>query len=124
MTRPRPVLALARAAGLLLAALVLSACASTGPSAETSDIFEAAPWPSGESLRYQVVNAEGDDLGTGTLESSPDDGLIALHQSYVEAETPEGATSVTDDIVVWVNASTFRPERGERTAVGRNADGT
>src|SRR3546814_9757376 len=91
MTRPRPVLFLARAAGLLLATLAvvaLGACASTGPSAETSDIFEAAPWPSGESLRYQVVNAQGDDLGTGTLESSPDDGLIALHQSYAEAETP------------------------------------
>ena len=52
-----------------------------------------------------------------------DAGVIALHQRYVEAETPEGAEPITDDITVWVNASTFRPERGERIAVGRDEDG-
>ncbi|MGE3961475.1 MAG: DUF3108 domain-containing protein [Dehalococcoidia bacterium] len=121
MTYLRRLPLLAAAAGLLLA--VTTACASETSSAETSDIFEAAPWPSGESLQYQVVNAEGDRLGTGTLESMADAGVIALHQRYVEAETPAGAEQVRDDITVWVNASTFRPERGERIAVGRDDDG-
>jgi len=122
MTYRRPLLLLALAAGLLLAGFA-TGCASETSSAETSDIFEAAPWRSGESLQYQVVDADGDVLGHGTLESMADAGVIALHQRYVEAETPEGADAVTDDITVWVNASTFRPERGERMAVGRDEDG-
>ena len=122
MTHRRPLLFLALAAGLLLAVFA-TGCATETSSAETSDIFEAAPWPSGESLQYQVVNGDGDLLGHGTLESMADAGVIALHQRYVEAETPEGAEPITDDITVWVNASTFRPERGERIAVGRDEDG-
>lgn len=122
MTRTRPTLVLALTAGLLLAALAMG-CTSAGPSAETTDIFEAAPWPSGEELRYQVVNSEGDDLGTGSLSSAVDAGLIALTQSYEEAETPEGLEPLRDEVTVWVNASTFRPERGERTTLSRNDDG-
>lgn len=122
MTHTRPTLVLALVAGLLLAALGMG-CTSAGPSAETTDIFEAVPWPSGEELRYHVVNSEGDNLGTGTLSSAVDAGLIALHQSYLEAETPEGLEPLSDDVTVWVNASTFRPQRGERVALSRNNDG-
>lgn len=118
MTYRRPLIALALVAGLLLAG-----CASVGPSAETSDIFEAVAWASGEELNYRIVNSEGDNLGTGILTATVDSGLIALRQSYRESDTPEGLEPVVDEVVVWVNASTFRPERGERTAVSRDDDG-
>lgn len=117
MTNRRLLVLLALVTGLFLAS---TACTSESSSAETSDIFEAAPWPSGEELQYRVLNSDGDVIGSGTLGAAADGGLIALTQGYVESETPEGATPVTDDAVVWVNASTFRPERGERTVTSRD----
>ncbi len=117
MTIRRPAIALALVAGLLLAG-----CSSVGPSAETTDIFEAVAWAGGEELDYRVVNSEGDNLGTGVLTATVESGLIALRQSYRETDTPEGLEPLQDDVIVWVNASTFRPERGERAAVSRNDD--
>jgi hypothetical protein len=108
----------------LFAGLLLAGCASAGPTVETSDVFEAAPWRPGEALHYQVVNTAGDIIGTGLLEAAADGGRIALHQRYVELDPPEGMPPTSDDTTVWVNASTFRPERGERVIVRRASDGT
>lgn len=130
MTTPRPVSSAVRAASilavLLTAVVFLGACSAASPSAETQDVFVGAPFQGGESLRYEVVDIGGGDrvlVGYGTLSVEAEDGRLALRQSYVEAETPEGATPVTDEVVTWVQPDTFRPLGGERTVVSRDGDG-
>ena len=106
-----------------LAAMLAAGCTSPGPSASTTDIFDVAPFAPGEVLEYQVVTFEGELLGYGTFTAAADAGQLLLRQEYVEAETSAGMTPVTDETSVWVNASTFRPEGGEREIVRRDADG-
>lgn len=126
MTRSPASTPARRVAGVLLAgvaALALAGCASAGPSAETTDVFQAAPWASNESLRYQVLNSDAEVMGTGTLSSEALDGQIALRQSYVEEDPPAEGGPITDEVTVYVNPSTFRPLSGERTAIGRTNSG-
>ncbi len=118
MTYRRPFVALA-----LLASLLLAGCASGGPSAETTDIFQAAPWASREELNYQVLSSDLEVIGTGTLASMVVDSQIALVQRYFESETPEGLEPLMDEVTVFVNPSTLRPERGTRIARGREDEG-
>ncbi len=111
---------------VLAGALLLAGCSGATSSSETEDVFVASPFEGGESLRYEVVQLDGTErilVGHGTLSVEAEDGRLALHQSYVEAETPEGATPVTDDVTVWVQPGTFRPLGGERTVVERGEDG-
>ena len=116
-----------RLAGLLavlLSGMLVGGCATVGSSAETSTIFEAAPWPGGESLEYRVLDSHEEILGFGALSSTADGGLLALRQEYTEAESPDGAEPLSDIVTVWVDPSTFRPQRGERTVVRRDEDGS
>jgi len=122
MTHRRPFVALALAL-TLVASLLLAGCASGGPSAETSDIFQAAPWASGEELNYQILDSDLEVMGTGVLASVVVEGQIALEQQYVEAAPPAGLSPITDEVTVFVNPSTLRPERGMRVARGREDDG-
>ncbi len=118
--------AVSLAAGLLLAALALAGCAGATPSMATEDVFLAAPFEGGESLRYEVVDINGGErvlVGYGTLSVEAGDGRLGLRQAFVEAETPAGATPVTDETLVWVDPATFRPLSGERTIVRREGDG-
>ncbi|MCK9485090.1 MAG: DUF3108 domain-containing protein [Dehalococcoidia bacterium] len=111
---------------LLTAAVLLGACAGASTSSETVDVFVGSPFEGGESLRYEVVDIGGGDrvlVGYGTLAADAEDGRLALRQTYVEAETPDGATPVTDEVVVWVQPDTFRPLGGERTVVSRDGNG-
>jgi hypothetical protein len=119
MTHRRLFVALA-----LVASLLLAGCASGGPSAETTDIFQAAPWASGEELTYQVLSSDLEVMGTGVLSSEVVESQIALVQRYVEGDTPAGLAPVMDEITVFVNPSTLRPERGTRIAHGRADNGT
>ena len=122
-----PTRTLAALAALLLATLVLTSCSPATPSTDTEDVFVTAPFEGGESLRYEVVDITGVErvlLGYGTLSVAAEDGRLALQQSYVEADPPEGTTPVTDEVVVWVQPDTFRPVGGERTTVTREQDGT
>src|SRR5690606_13037452 len=123
MTSHRRPTRFALLAGLMLAALTVAGCASEGPSDETSDVFQAAPWQSAESLQYRVLRSDGEVIGAGTLSSGAQDGQLALRQEYTEAETPEGAEPIVDEVTVFVNPSTFRPAGGERVARGRDDDG-
>lgn len=109
---------------LIAATLGIGACASAGPSAETSDIFAAAPFEAGESLRYQVVNVDGDVIGSGALEVAIDGSALALHQLYSETDEPAGTSPASDDVTVWVDPATFRPLRGVREIASRDDDGT
>lgn len=120
MTNRRLLVLLALVAGLFLAG---TACTSESSSAETSDIFEAAPWQSREELQYQVLNSDGEVIGLGNLVSMVESGSIVLRQSYFEDEVPEGLEPITDEVIVFVNSSTLRPERGMRLARGRDEDG-
>ncbi|MQC16715.1 MAG: hypothetical protein DWG82_00605 [Chloroflexi bacterium] len=103
--------------------LLLAGCAIGGPSVETSDIFETAPWQPGESLRYQVANTAGEIIGTGVLSSELDEDRILIRQEYRELETAAGVTPNSDTTSVWVDASTFRPIEGQRAIVRRDDGG-
>lgn len=108
---------------LATASLLVAGCASAGPSAETAAVFEAAPFVDGEALQYQVLVAEGEVAGHGTLSVAVEDGRLALHQSYSEADPPAGVTPTSDETTVWVDPSTFVPTGGERVIVRRDGDG-
>jgi hypothetical protein len=118
-----------RAPSLLLTALVTASllaagCSSAGPSAATTEVFEAASFAGGETLAYQVVTAEGEVVGHGTLSAIVEGGQLALRQAYSEADPPEGVTPTSDEATVWVDPSTFLPVGGERVIVRRDGDGT
>lgn len=110
-------------AALAMASLIVAGCASAGPSAETTAVFEAAPFVDGETLQYQVLATEGEVVGHGTLSVVVEDGRLALRQTYTEANPPAGVTPTSDETTVWVAPSTFVPIAGERVIVRRNGDG-
>lgn len=107
---------------LVAVSLVAMGCASAGPSAETSAVFEAAPFVDGETLQYQVLVADGEVAGHGTLSVAVEDGRLALRQHYSEGDPPAGVTPTSDETTVWVDPSTFVPIAGERVIVRRDSD--
>lgn len=108
---------------LVFLALALAGCAATQTTAQTTDIFEAAPWAAQERLRYVLNDGDGELIGHGELIARVEGGRLLLEQIYVEANPPENATPTSDDTVVIVDPATFRPVEGWREIVRRDSAG-
>ena len=119
MTHRTALLVVALVGGVLVAG-----CAVVGPSVETRDIFEAAPWEGDEALEYRLLNTAGEVIGEGVLSSERSGETILLRQEYLELDPPAGVTLNADTTVVQVDATTFRPISGERSILRRAGDGS
>ncbi len=106
-------------------ALFLAACQGATPSAPTGDVFTAAPWQHGERLLYDLRSVDGELVAHAILETRVEDGgRVVLQQHYTEAQPPQGAPPATDQASVTVDAATFRPIKGNRVLLNRDATGT
>lgn len=105
-----------------IAALALAGCEATTPTASTSDIVDQVAFVDGERLTYELVNVQGDPLGTGVLSVRLEGTRFVLEQHY-ESEASDDAAPSMDDVTVAVDATTLRPFGGLREAVRITNDG-
>lgn len=116
-----------RRLGLLIlgsiAALSMAGCAATTPTAATADVVDAVTFVDGERLTYELVNVQGDPLGSGVLTVRVEDTRFVLEQQY-ESEPVSGVEPSTDHVTVAVDARTLRPFGGLREVVRIRDDGT
>lgn len=105
------------------AALALAGCEATTPTAATSDVVGAVAFVDGERLTYELVNVEGDPLGSGVLTTRLEGSRFVLQQDY-ESEPTSDAEPSTDAVTLAVDATTLRPFGGLREVVRVASDGT
>jgi len=106
-----------------IAALSLAGCEATTPTAATSDIVDTVAFVDGEQLTYELVNVQGDPLGTGVLTVRLEGTRFVLEQHFESPATAVAELS-TDDVTLAVDATTLRPFGGLREVVRVASDGT
>lgn len=106
-----------------LVVLALTGCAATTPTAATSNVVSAVPFVDGERLTYELVNVQGDLLGSGVLTVRVEDTRFVLEQQY-ESVLVSDAEPSTDHVTIAVDTSTLRPFGGLREVVRVRNDGT
>lgn len=116
----RRLVALAVAA---IATLALAGCEATTPTAATTDVVDHVAFVDGERLTYELVNVQGDPLGTGTLTTRLEGTRFVLEQHY-ESDPTTDAEPSTDDVTIAVDAATLRPFGGLRNVVRVLNDGS
>jgi Protein of unknown function (DUF3108) len=105
-----------------VAALALAGCEATTPTATTTDVVDRIAFVDGERLTYELVNIQGEPLGTGVLTTRLEGTRFVLEQHY-ESDATTDAEPSTDDVTVAVDAATLRPFGGLRSVVRRLNDG-
>lgn len=104
-----------RSLALPLLAALAAACAAPeeAPKIPTSDVVAGVPWPDRETIRYRMVDDDGNDVGEATL-SIERNGAVYVLRSWFDS----GRT--TDDSEVRVDAATLKPLRVSRTIVSED----
>lgn len=92
---------------LLALALGLSLACGGDSGPPTSDVFGRAPWPSSESLVFQVKSKNGELLGRHTLSVDVQGAVTVVSQAF-RSETN------TDETRVVVDSATFKPQTARR----------
>jgi len=105
-----------------MATLALSACEATTPTASTSDVVDEVAFVDGERLIYELVNVQGDPLGSGVLTTRVKGSRFVLEQHYESMATGDSTPS-TDHVTVAVDMTTLRPFGGLRVAARIDNDG-
>ncbi len=106
-----------------IAALALAGCGVATPRAATSDVVGAVTFVDGERLTYELVDVQGDPLGSGVLTVRLEDTRFVLEQRYESALVSDAEPS-TDHVTVAVDTRTLRPFGGLREVVRVRNDGT
>jgi hypothetical protein len=105
-----------------IAALSLAACEATTPNAATSDVVDKVAFVDREQLTYELVNVQGDSLGTGVLAVRLEGTRFVLEQHF-EFEGSGDAGPSADKVTLAVDAETLRPFGGLREAAWVDRDG-
>jgi hypothetical protein len=107
-------------AGLLIA--LVAACDSATPGPATGPVVDNVPFVDGERFVYELIDADGESIGTGELATTLEDTRWVLEQRY-EGATETGEPAPTDDITLGVDANTLLPFAGLREIERPGDDG-
>jgi len=102
--------------------VLVVACNSATPTAQTSPIVTKVPFIDGERLMYELVDIDGVLIGHGELSAHIEGSRFILTQNYksVSNEVQSSATDVTD---LAVDLTTLAPFGALREARSLNRDG-
>jgi hypothetical protein len=106
-----------------IAVLALAGCEATTPGSATSEMVDAMTFVDGERLTYELVNVQGDPLGSGMLTVRLEGTRFVMEQRYESALLNDTEPS-TDHVTVAVDTRTLRPFGGLREVVRVRNDGT
>lgn len=100
-----------RTAPILLALVLLGASCATTKQFETEDIFSSIPWPDEERAEYILLRGGDEEVGTGVLSATRQDGQFELNLRF------EGQGDIDESTTV-VDATTMKPITVERERRG------
>ena len=102
--------------------MLVVACNSATPTAQTSPIVTKVPFIDGERLMYELVDIDGVLIGHGELSAHIEGSRFILTQNY-KSVSNEVQSSATDVTYLAVDLTTLAPFGALREARSLNRDG-